>query len=515
MPLKHKCLILTLAVGSFFLIGLLLFLARTPKAARADPGSWFVTPTGSGNCSQASPCSLQAALSKARDGDSIYLAAGTYTGTGGAVITITRSIALYGGWNGSRTGLPVRDPNANPSTIDGQGARRGVYVSSGATVLLDGLHIARGAHTFQGAGLYARNARLTLRRVNIHDNLIDVYDVPDTTTYGGGATVEGGTLLVESSTFRSNSVWAQRTCYGGGLAILDVVSATVSDCLFQDNDAWHGSGLYFGSTPANRGTLLLRDSVFLGNGRGRSPGRAHGGYAGAARIENAIARIEGNTFSDNSANNDYGTLAVFSSELSLAGNTFWNNECARASALYLFSVSPFTVVNNIIADNRSLHYWLPDNSALYVRSGSGQLLHNTIARNANARGVQVSVGATVTLANTILVSHTVGIFVAAGSTASLEGTLWGSGAWANGTDWAGEGTINVGAVNVWGDPRFLDPAGGNYHIGPGSAAINVGVNAGVTADIDGDPRPLGAGYDIGADECRVRTRYLPLALRNR
>ena len=34
----------------------------------------------------------------------------------------------------------------------------------------------------------------------------------------------------------------------------------------------------------------------------------------------------------------------------------------------------------------------------------------------------------------------------------------------------------------------------------GSAAIDAGVNAGVTTDIDGDARPLGSTYDIGYDE---------------
>ncbi|NIA09845.1 MAG: hypothetical protein GWP10_08975, partial [Nitrospiraceae bacterium] len=104
------------------------------------------------------------------------------------------------------------------------------------------------------------------------------------------------------------------------------------------------------------------------------------------------------------------------------------------------------------------------------------------------------------LTNTILVSHTVGITVAAGSTATLEGTLWGSGPWANGTDWGGDGAIITGTVNVWGDPAFVDPDAGDYHIGPGSAARDAGVDAGVATDIDGDPRPWNLAPDIGADE---------------
>jgi hypothetical protein len=61
-------------------------------------------------------------------------------------------------------------------------------------------------------------------------------------------------------------------------------------------------------------------------------------------------------------------------------------------------------------------------------------------------------------------------------------------------------------VNLWADPEFVDPENGDYHIGPGSVAIDAGVDVGVFTDIDEDPRPLdGDGddideFDIGADE---------------
>jgi len=83
--------------------------------------------------------------------------------------------------------------------------------------------------------------------------------------------------------------------------------------------------------------------------------------------------------------------------------------------------------------------------------------------------------------------------VTAGNTATLEGMLW----YGNGSDTGGGGSIFTGTVNVYGDPAFFNPTTGNYHLGPGSAAKDVGVDAGVTTDIDGYPRPQQGGYDIG------------------
>lgn len=50
-----------------------------------------------------------------------------------------------------------------------------------------------------------------------------------------------------------------------------------------------------------------------------------------------------------------------------------------------------------------------------------------------------------------------------------------------------------------GDPMFVDRALGNYHLTAGSPAIDM-VDAGPSFDFEGDARPQGIRFDIGADE---------------
>jgi fibronectin-binding autotransporter adhesin len=206
-----------------------------------------------------------------------------------------------------------------------------------------------------------------------------------------------------------------------------------------------------------------------------------------------------------------GGLALVQGSAVVQSNVIASNEAGSGGGLCLEDHSDVLLVNNWIVDNQALY----DGGGLLAADSRLRLAHNTIARNAGHNGLYVGsyteTTSAVILTDTILVSHTVGVAVTAGNTASLEATLWG-----NDTDWAGAGAIYTGTVNVWGDPAFADPGAGDYHIGPGSVAVDAGVSAGVTTDIDGDPRPMDAGYDIGADELRPRPVwfvYLPLVLR--
>ena len=142
---KGKHAVFTSMIGTLILIALLLLLDGVSGVAQAesDEGalgrSLFVVPDGTGSaCSQANPCALQTALSQAKESDAIYVAQGTYTGVGDAVIIITESIALYGGWDRGTAAPPVCDPARHPATLDGEGARRVIYVAEGTSPTIDG-----------------------------------------------------------------------------------------------------------------------------------------------------------------------------------------------------------------------------------------------------------------------------------------------------------------------------------------------------------------------------------------
>jgi len=120
------------------------------------PDALFKSDGSGTDCTQGSPCSLQTALVQAADGETIYVATGTCPGTGAVVITITQSITLYGGWDGTATTPVVRDPDAYPTTLDGENARRGMYIS-GNTVSSN----TAGSYCGGLCLLYSDNATLT------------------------------------------------------------------------------------------------------------------------------------------------------------------------------------------------------------------------------------------------------------------------------------------------------------------------------------------------------------------
>jgi hypothetical protein len=146
---------------------------------------------------------------------------------------------------------------------------------------------------------------------------------------------------------------------------------------------------------------------------------------------------------------------------------------------------------------------------MFIQPMGPDLVHTTLARNHGGDGSAIYITdgpfgqASVGLTNTIFVSHTIGISITAGHTVTVDSILLNDVP----TPISAEDGSFTAIKNIYhGDPLF---AHDGYHLTAGSAAIDMGIDAGITVDIDGEPRPSGAGYDLGADELWIVV-YLPM-----
>jgi M6 family metalloprotease-like protein len=260
---------------------------------------------------------------------------------------------------------------------------------------------------------------------------------------------------------------------GGGIYVHNGASPTIRNCIISNNSAQRGGGLFLAQSAG-----IVEANLIMSNTASQ--------YGG-------------------------GVLSLYSDASTFARNVLRGNQSNyQGGGIYLYGTDS-QLTNNIIVDNSAAS----NGSGIYIRNATLQLWHNTVARNTGGSGSGIHLdNSNATLMNTILAGHTIGLNASAGSTATLAATLWGSGAWANSTDWSGGGSVSIGTINIHADPAFLSPATGDYHLDHNSAAIDQGVDTGITIDVDEQVRPNGSAPDLGADEWYKRFNQAPLTPTN-
>lgn len=391
---------------------------------------------------------------------------------------------------------------SGPTTYYGGG---GLYLDYSDATFGGNTVTANYAYNGSGGGLYLRYSDATLSGNTV---------IANSATYGGGlylvrtdatlsenttmsnfALYGGGLYLLNSEAALSgNTILSNTAGRGGGLLLEGANAAALSGNTIMSNTAAEGGGLYLGEGDAtlNGNTVMFNAAV--------DGGGFHLQYSGATFSRNIVI--------SNTARHG-GGLWLLGSDAMLNGDTIVSNTAEGGGGLFLF-YSADTLINTVIADNQANDA----GSGLYIYGSSPRLLHTTVARNSGGDGSGVYVTnrvgnySTVALINTILVSHTVGISVTGGNTVTVNSILW------HGTpitvSQATTATVTVQNQHQ-GDPLF---AADGYHLMAGSAAIDKGVDAGVTTDIDGDPRD--ATPDLGADERGIAGGkvYLPVIMKD-
>lgn len=222
-------------------------------------------------------------------------------------------------------------------------------------------------------------------------------------------------------------------------------------------------------------------------------------YGGGVYVSSANPTLRNNWIHDNLAMELGGGIYMNDSSATLSGNRITSNEASfsggfiAGGGIYMTASSP-TLVNNVLA----LNHATTTGGGLYIYSMSGSsspdLIHNTVTDNTSGDGSGIYItsgGSTVDMTNNIVAGHTWGIIVRSGSTVVFNNELL-----YNANNVGGDGVADTQRVLV-GPPAFA-PDG--YHLTPGSLAVDEGMDAGITTDIDGETRPQGEAPDIGVDE---------------
>jgi PKD repeat protein len=343
----------------------------------------------------------------------------------------------------------------------------GVYVASG-NVTLTGTHVTSNTSSDSGGGMYIEQGSVLLHDGQISNNT--------SALTGGGISV---CEALAAFTMTGNSVisYNETGNNGGGMYMEDDGSVTIYGGQIVGNVAQDGGGIFVAS-----GSVTLQGTHVLSNTADIE--------GGGICIRQGNLTVNGGRIASNSSEKFGGGVYASADVVTITRCLITDNIAQRfGGGLYLETANA-VLENSVIADNRAAIA----GSGIYVAESIVELHHPTLARNygGDGSGLHAVYTSTVWLTNTILVSHTVGITASTGCTATLDGVLWYHNTMAN---TGGGGTIVV--TNAFtGDPTF---ASDGYHLTAGSVAIDR-MSTGLDVDIDGESRPSGSQYDLGADE---------------
>jgi uncharacterized repeat protein (TIGR01451 family) len=383
-----------------------------------------------------------------------------------------------------------------------EGSGGGVYADTGSPLVMWGVAVLSNTSMNNGGGAFARS-NVTLFSVLYQNNECI------TPQCGGGGLLSTGNLVVSNTQFLSN-----RSGDAGG-AVLAIANTDLINSLFVDNQCRGDDSGFCAGGGLQAGNLAVTNTAFLSN---TSTSIGGGAFAfgkvtlngvlfqnnqcagvncqGGGLMVDGSLKISGTQFVNNTGTGMGGALLfgggpIFGDgALTVTNSLFLGNSAQQGAGLFEGGGDAL-LINDLFAANQASG----QGDALYLSwIGAVSLLHTTIASPTlgSNSAVFVADGA-LGITDTIIASYTTGISQTGGSVFQDYNLFFDASA-------NTLGVVSGGAHSRTGDPAFANPGAGNFHLSPGSLAIDAGTNAGVTTDFEGDPRPLGNGFDIGFDE---------------
>ena len=318
---------------------------------------------------------IQAAINAAASGDTVLVAAGTYSGPGNRDIDFSgKSLVVTSQAGPSSTIIDC----GGYKTTDGSGVHRGFYLHSGEiSATISGFTVKNGYETYvsgiqdsgYGGSIFNYNpsgGKLTLTNCIVSGNI---------SAYGGGGGIynyNGGTTTLTNCTVSGNiSTYGGNGSSGGG--IINVNSSgstlTLTNCTISGNTAnnGYGGGIYNANYGSGTTILTLTNCTVSGNTAYNGGGIYNYNVGGTTTLTNCT--VSGNTaraygggiYNENYGGNGFSTITLTNSIL--YGDTGGEvvNGTGTASILFSDIQGGYPGTSNI------------DKDPLFVNASSGDL----------------------------------------------------------------------------------------------------------------------------------------------
>lgn len=520
MKIKQTLMIL-------LIIGMLFVLPASQVIAQRAYRYRYVVPGGSTTsdyCTAYDPCDLRYAIDVVADPDDILIVhSGTYTSSlmSEDLVFIDKNLTLWGSCEFDSSTPFHCHPEEMSSILDGQNTKRVIRIDGSLgneNVYIEGFTIKRGLGTGSvpcylgmngcGAGIHAKDlAMLTIKSNFIWQNKSGM-----TSGFGGGLYAENiGFLQVEDNTFDFNLATVDGMGAGGAAFVTD--SGGPNAVVFENNRFYYNElSTEFNSGNAGGALLInasnnvrIQDNVFQYQNDSLNDSFVRG--TSIRIMDTSYFVIEGNFFwgdgignsvvSITDANENYGHITR---------NKWWYNKPYYTIALEgNFNVE---IANNFLGSKMLTTLSRGGGSTLIYLKGKdagnlidADILFNTFA--AASIGVEINDYVDAEIYGNIFTELSEGI-ISTGTTSihSINRNLFYHNSTYN----------TLGVSPILENPKLRDVDNGDFHLMPGSGAIDKATAINFCEDIDGELRPFGSGltpYDVGADEF-ITYFYLPI-----
>ena len=355
-------------------------------------------------------------------------------------------------------------------------------------------------------------------------------------TFGGGiAVLADAHLEIYGGVFWANNAEQGGAIYGDTGALVELKGGLGNDLLFwlntADNlggavDCWGctlsiyepygelGQVSFLDNSSTVAGTDSRGGAIYVQDGTATltdiSLSENSASFGGAIAGLDSEITLDGVTMSSNSADERGGGVYVYDSELEATGCAWSSNSAPRGGGLY-------TVTSTVLSNTFVTRSVFDDNTATAATTGSAidardaqnlvTLTDSVVSdgHSPTSPGAAIAAQDGVILDikdSTIADNQRWGLASLTGSSTTVSGSiLWGnSSGGVTGTGSAScsdvQGGVLPGAGNISSDPLFINAAGDNYDLNPGSPARNqCAAHAGTS--LDGNSRAGGLS-DMGA-----------------